>query len=256
MQARRFSLPPAILVVHISTSSPGQKTTSANSSNCNRNTVCCGLCDKPVIDNPPKGEESIFCEGDCQVWIHKRCSGLTTAAFNVASSSSDPFLCLMCRNSRLMAEISSLQATVFSLVSEVSTLKSSVTKEVASVKEAINSSPTFPSGDSLPPPLPNPPRSQSPPKSISYSERKYNVIVFGVVEQHSGTPWPARSNHDHSEVCRLFSHLDEGTEDYLIRDCCRIGRFQSDASHPRPILVTLGSTSDVLKKFVTFYYLC
>uniref|UniRef100_A0A1X7TMN6 Reverse transcriptase domain-containing protein n=1 Tax=Amphimedon queenslandica TaxID=400682 RepID=A0A1X7TMN6_AMPQE len=75
--------------------------------------------------------------------------------------------------------------------------------------------------------------------------RKYNVIVFGVVEQPSGTPWPARSNHDYNEVCRLFSHLDEGTEDYLIRDCRRIGRFQPDASHPRPILVTLGSTSDV-----------
>ena len=56
----------------------------------------CGVCGVAVQEDPPTGEESIFCEGNCQAWLHRKCAGLSSAAF-AAISSSYPFTCLVCQ---------------------------------------------------------------------------------------------------------------------------------------------------------------
>ena len=43
------------------------------------------------------GHDSIECEGLCKAWLHHGCAGLSNHAFQVATTSPDPFLCPHCR---------------------------------------------------------------------------------------------------------------------------------------------------------------
>ena len=48
-----------------------QKDMSSESSNCESSN--CMICDKVIKDQDSsnKGQDSIFCEGDCQGWLHR-----------------------------------------------------------------------------------------------------------------------------------------------------------------------------------------
>ena len=55
----------------------------------------CTFCEEVITEssNNAPGEDSIFCDGTCKSWIHRRCGGLSAAQVKVVSSSSEPFLC-------------------------------------------------------------------------------------------------------------------------------------------------------------------
>ena len=57
----------------------------------------CAICLKPIIDHSEvtEDEDSIFCEGSCQQWIHRTCAGLLNPAFDLIRSSDQNFYCLM-----------------------------------------------------------------------------------------------------------------------------------------------------------------
>ena len=77
--------------------------------------VICPVCDEAILDGR-KGHESIHCDGLCQSWLHRRCTGLSKHAFAVVSASGyGPFLCAFCRLDTLSKEITSLKATITSL---------------------------------------------------------------------------------------------------------------------------------------------
>ena len=67
----------------------------------------CGVYEKHVDDS---NEESIFCDGVCQAWMH----GLSVTAFKHAQDSPDEYLCHYC--------------STLSLKEEVKTLKKEITK--------------------------------------------------------------------------------------------------------------------------------
>ena len=52
-----------------------------------------------MMDELNEGEDAIFCEGECQIWLHRKCVGLTKNAFTLISSSKEPYLCPYCSNS-------------------------------------------------------------------------------------------------------------------------------------------------------------
>ncbi len=47
---------------------------------------------------------------------------------------------------------------------------------------------------------------------LSSSDRKYNVVVFGVAECAKGTPRTSRLNEDQSKVIAVFEKVEDGEE--------------------------------------------
>ena len=48
-------------------------------------------------DEKNDGHEAVFCEGECQIWLHRKCAGLTHQAFAKMSKSDDPYFCVYCQ---------------------------------------------------------------------------------------------------------------------------------------------------------------
>ena len=63
------------------------------------------------------GQESIFCEGECQKYVHRQCAGLTKGQFAKAAESDSPYYCLHCTVSLQNAEIAKLKQLVSELTS-------------------------------------------------------------------------------------------------------------------------------------------
>ena len=66
----------------------------------------CLVCDQIIVeaDETTEGQDAVFCEGDCQGWIHRVCAGLTRSAFENLSESV-PYLCLYCSFTKQSNEI-------------------------------------------------------------------------------------------------------------------------------------------------------
>ena len=67
-------------------------------------------------------EETIFCEGYCDSWVHRRCIGLTKKALISYRESNNPYMCPSCRISKYEHLISDMKSTIASLELKVSEL--------------------------------------------------------------------------------------------------------------------------------------
>ena len=78
------------------------------------NVFSCSICDETIKEPSGKaqGEDSIFYDGQCKTWLHRRCAGLSIARFQAVSASKDPFYCPACRLQSNESEISSLKADI------------------------------------------------------------------------------------------------------------------------------------------------
>ena len=58
----------------------------------------CAICLEAIQDrsHTSEGQDSVFCEGECQRWLHRTCAGLTNQAFDQIRSSDERFYCYQC----------------------------------------------------------------------------------------------------------------------------------------------------------------
>ena len=80
----------------------------------------CPVCEKTVIDEGRKSQDSVFYEGSYQAWLYRCCAGLTRTRF------AEPFYCPSCASDKHTHELAELKCAVAALVMEVEQLKSSV----------------------------------------------------------------------------------------------------------------------------------
>ena len=99
----------------------------------------CPICEDVIEDSSPKvkGQESIFCEGVCNMWLQRGCIGLSKSGFQLVSTTREPFHCPHCALSSQRKEIVALKASVDQLFSrEIVFLKSTIsqfTSEISSL---------------------------------------------------------------------------------------------------------------------------
>lgn len=221
----------------------------------------CAICLKVIEDRSAnsEGEDSVFCEGTCQRWLHRTCAGLTDPAFDDLRNSDDRFYCYQCFVASHTSEIKDLRNTIAELTKELSTLRSLLPVEASSTQKhnvpvpiplsyssAVKSkgSTDFSSEDVAPSP-----HHSLPPKPQSHSdrnERKFNVVIIGLAECPKGTPRAERMAMDEEAIVHSIRQQIPSFSPLCIRDCYRLGKYEhSSASRPRPILVSLNRASDV-----------
>ena len=195
--------------------------------------VYCAICEEIIIDQNEQeaGQDSIYCEGKCDAWVHRHCAGLTVSAFCASKTSSEPFHCKLDSQAN---ELASLRSIVGALQAEVSELRdrgSSVPpRSYANVMHP-NPDPTSSTPkESVPQPTPQP---------VNYSnsnpDRKFNLVVYGAKECVEGTNRHERLSHDVEVSTNIFHPLAPGISVHSIRDCIRLGKYNSVCC--RPLLV-------------------
>ena len=190
-------------------------------------TCICRLC-LEVIDEPNDSNEgqdaarSIHCDGECNGWLHRRCAGLSLTAFSAAvnSSTSEQFFCTHCQLKKQAQEIQGLKATIMSLTDKVEELQHKAQSSAlvrnstdASVDQA--SASTL-SGSSVPAPVnvsPSaskflPATSHGLSRNYPRSNRRFNLLIFGIKESAKGTKRHIRFAKDIESSTGILSSLD------------------------------------------------
>ena len=74
-----------------------QKKTKGKTKVINEGTVCC-ICEDSIkiMSETNEGDDTVFCEGFCQAWAHRKCISLSKQLYKVISESDDLFLCSYC----------------------------------------------------------------------------------------------------------------------------------------------------------------
>ena len=214
----------------------------------------CPICTEVIEEaaGRKKGHDSIYCDGACQNWIHRQCAGLSKAHFSRLSTSDQPFHCPRCLLSHQSAELRALKKTVEDLSREVLHLKHLILPSTNCGNPPPK--PSFPSdrpsqklqsASSIPSQPSSLPSQQSrSPATYAPVDRKFNIIIFGIPEQPQGSSRFMRSQNDFNAISTTISKVEnDSNHKSSIRDCHRIGKYQSSRS--RPILVSLNSTADV-----------
>ena len=75
------------------------------------------------------------------------------------------------------------------------------------------------------------------------SERKYNIIVYGIKECPKGSSRRIRMTKDTEAVSSIIKTIDSQISDQSLRDCFRLGKYCD--TRTRPILAKLTRSSDV-----------
>ena len=218
----------------------------------------CPICLDPIKDTSEDstGEDAIVCEGRCNTWLHRKCAGLSKAAYDAATSSSASFYCPHCRLDTQESEIASLKCTIQQLVEDVYSLGNRLlpTTDADTIQSSsVNPSrmpwitysqvlkspagPTLTTSSQISCQI----SSQTPlhkqesglsnhisplskPKGLSSS--KYNIVVHGISERPKGTPRHKRLNKAFCEVNDVLQKLVSNAQVKPgVRDCRWIGKY-------------------------------
>uniref|UniRef100_A0A1X7TK40 PHD-type domain-containing protein n=1 Tax=Amphimedon queenslandica TaxID=400682 RepID=A0A1X7TK40_AMPQE len=223
---------------------PGSsKGSTASQSKVNGHLIC-PHCSDEIIDpvGKKKGHPSIQCNGPCQMWLHRQCAGLSKAAFEAAGASSAPFFCHQCIIASQNQEITNLKTKLEEVTRDIAHLKSEVDSLKSNMANplSINDSVSDPTNvTSIPSHSPASPHSNT--LSNKSHDKKLNLVFHGIRECPTGTSFNARMDNDYNAVLSAIGSDDQS----LIRDCIRLGKFQSSNSKPRPILVKFNNMKTV-----------
>ena len=80
--------------------------------------------------------------------------------------------------------------------------------------------------------------------SLETSDRKFNIVLYGIDECASGTHRTDRLISDIDSVCQSVKSIVPSFDSHHVKDCTRLGKYSSEAkSHPQPLLVKLNCAS-------------
>ena len=162
--------------------------------------VVCPICDDPIEDavGSKKGQDTILCDGPCKSWLHRRCAGLSKAAFNSISKSPEAFFCPICRLERNEREVKLLKDRVSQLEdklqSVLSLAESNSSNKNNQHKVAISSVNnhyrlTSHLHDDL----------------AHKKDQRFNVVIYGIQECKQGTSRLARYEEDLKGIISTIS---------------------------------------------------
>ena len=217
-------------------------------------TESCISCDLSIEDN------GLLCEF-CYHWEHSRCAGISDEAYDILSDSSPNimFFCTTCRPkvTGALKFFNEMQDKQNALEAKIAKIEDNLRKQTSFVKrlenvEAKVTSGTERSNQVLKPSQPIAPTKNaaanpaatyknnnqlSIPKPASSLDKKFNVVVYGLKESPANTSKHDRTKHDLDCLMKVFSDLKLSITPESMKDFHRLGKYDQNNTHPRPILV-------------------
>ena len=192
----------------------------------------CPICNIVVRDS----QQAIFCDGTCKQWIHRQCASLTVDVYVKAGESQQSFYCLNCTVSLQKQEIDILKEQVKTLSNKLDSLLPTPTPDGNVTRQSVNKVQSS-SSQSI---------SENKPQSNSqFSDRKFNLVIYGIDESPSGTNQSERVKHDVDSSVPILTKINGNINPTSIRDCFRLGKYKQNQNLLRPILVKLNRAMDV-----------
>ena len=205
--------------------------------------VLCVTCNKQAE------EDSIECEC-CFKWVHRECAGISKDEYKVLSDSSSNimFFCGICQPKVTIAlkffndiqeKQKSLDEKVTQLEERLNSIASSVIDQdsTTDITQPTNNTSLVHTNASKTQPN-TIRRFFTPPKPPSLvSDKRYNVVFYGVDEPPKETSRSDRQKHDLDKLLNILSSLDSSLTSASIKDFHRLGKFKQNNTRPRPLLL-------------------
>ena len=80
------------------------------------NQEVCLVCELVIKEGNDEPDETVYCEGDCQGWLHRKCVGMTKKLYLALSESDNPYICPHCKLTSYQDKINSLKGTIKTLL--------------------------------------------------------------------------------------------------------------------------------------------
>ena len=197
----------------------------------------CPICDEVIKEQTKnkKGDDCIYCEGSCEAWLHRKCAGLSQVNFSEHRQLGDKeaFFCLHCQLKAYKAELTALKSSVQSL----STMISQIEEKLTAQQQNPSEKDTEPQTVTQDHPVAN--MASAPP-----SDKKLNVVVYGIPESPPNTKRQERLQADIKNVLSALPATESSIDASAIKDCYRLGKYNSKLERPRPLLVKLLRSAD------------
>ena len=167
----------------------------------------CLICNV-IIQEGEEPDDALYCEGQCQRWLHRKCVSMTNKVYLALGQSEEPYFCPHCKCNVYQKEINSLKDTIKALSDEVTYLKSreeSVHLTATSVEQA-----------SVTPHSVNHQQSSNkaakpdgkPTAGILPGDHKFNIVLFGIKEHPPDTSRPDRIKFDIANCLNVITKLN------------------------------------------------
>lgn len=164
---------------------------------------------------------------------------------SVLGSPDKPFFCPQCRFDQQELELRSLRELVGALGAELEGLKKQLASSSSVPPKTQDWAPTL-TGTSRPS-TPVVPGNHSYSAPAPRSDPRFNVVLHGIQECRKGMSRLARQEEDLRNVISALSSAADTIDGNSVKDHFRLGKFKLDSNKPRPILVKLIRSSDVIK---------
>jgi len=233
-------------------------------------------------DSPPakEGKSAYLCvtcnknaEADCVEcdwcgqWEHRECAGLSKEELKVLYSinSNVKFFCKLCNpkveiafqffndmqkkqdliNNKVKTIEETLSSTVSDLNSRLEQISNQLKQHPATHQQLAMQSSEANSQNQRSDPATVPTSNALTNVHKHSADRKFNVVIYGVKENPTGTARSTRAKSDIESCVQILKQTNDEINYQSIRDCIRLGRFDSSRPRPRPLLVKLSRVFDV-----------
>lgn len=112
-----------------------KKSGSADADDHSKGQETCALCAECIIES----QDALFCEGNCQQWIHRYCAGVSKKHYDGLGDSSPPFLCYACYVEAQRKLVGNLEAAISTLTAEIVELRKAVSERMESTDDSKSS---------------------------------------------------------------------------------------------------------------------
>ena len=205
--------------------------------------LVCPVCDAVIVEDTDNetDDDAVFCEGICQAWIHRKCVSMSKVVYEKVGKSDDPYICPNCIIIKQSQEITELKIIVKDLTNKIDQL--SMPPSSQPMTDATSHQPAAAQvvqTESFATPVTNKQVTDKPivpPKPPPITDRKYNVVLYGINESPADTPRSDQFKHDQDNMLTVLSDIDPSLTSASVKDFFRLGKYKRAATHPRPILV-------------------